>query len=90
VPARTATPTPAKLHADKAYHGRVRRDALRGRHIAPRIAHPALDASTKPGRHRWIAERDFARLHRNRRLLVRYECRVDIHAAFLHLARALI
>jgi transposase len=81
---------PAKLHADKAYHGRARRDALRRRHIAPRIARPGLDSTTRLGRHRWIVERDFAWLHRNRRLLVRFERRDDLHAAFLHLGCALI
>jgi len=81
---------PAKLHADKAYHGRARRDALRRRHITPRIARPGVDASTHLGRHRWVVERTFAWLHRNRRLLVRYERRDDIRAAFLHLGCALI
>ena len=81
---------PAKLHADKAYHGRARRDALRRRHIAPRIARPTIDSNTKLGRHRWIVERDFAWLHRNRRLLVRFERRDVLQAAFLHLGCALI
>jgi hypothetical protein len=35
-------------------------------------------------------ERAFSWLHRNRRLLVRYERRDDLHAAFLHLGSALI
>ena len=38
----------------------------------------------------WVLERTFAGRHRNRRLLVRYERRDDIHAACLHLACALI
>ena len=35
-------------------------------------------------------ERDFAWLHRNRRLLVRYERDAALHDAFLHLGCALI
>lgn len=81
---------PAKLHADKAYAGRARRAALRRRHITSRIARPGIESKTKLGRHRWVVERAFAWLHRNRRLLVRYERRDDLHAAFLHLGSALI
>jgi transposase len=81
---------PAKLHADKAYAGRARRAALRRRHITPRVARPGIDPKTKLGRHRWVVERAFAWLHRNRRLLVRYERRDDLHDAFLHLGSALI
>jgi len=81
---------PATMDADQAYQGRARRGGLRRRHITPRIARPGVDAGTKLGRHRWVVERTFAGLHRNRRLLVRYERRDDIHAACLHLACALI
>jgi len=81
---------PDKLHADKAYDSRARRGALRRRGITPRIARKGIESSTKLGRHRWVIERDFAWLHRNRRLLVRFERRDDLHAAFLHLGCALI
>jgi transposase len=81
---------PAKLHADKAYASRANRAALRRRHIAPRIARKGIESSTRLGRHRWVAERPFAWLHRNRRLLVRYERRADLHQAFLDLGAALI
>jgi transposase len=81
---------PAKLHADKAYSSRANRAALRRRRIAPRIARPKVDSSTRLGRHRWVVERTFAWLHRYRRLLVRYERRADIHQAFLSLGCALI
>ena len=77
---------PDKLHADKAYDSRARRAGLRRRGITPRIARKGIESSTKLGRHRWIIERDFAWLHRNRRLLVRFERRDDLHSAFLHLA----
>ena len=81
---------PAKLHADKAYASRANRALLRRRHITPRIARPKRDTSARLGRFRWVAERDFAWLHRNRRLLVRYERRPELHQAFLDLGCALI
>lgn len=81
---------PDKLHADKAYASRKNRQALRRRGIAPRIARPMVDSSTKLGRHRWVAERSFAWLHRNRRLLVRFEREDPLHQAFLTLGCALV
>ena len=81
---------PDKLHADKAYDSRDRRAALERRGITPRIARKGSESKTKLGRHRWVIERAFAWLHRNRRLLVRYERRDDLHAAFLSLGSALI
>ena len=81
---------PKKLHADKAYASRKNRAALRRRGIIPRIARPTIDSSTKLGRHRWVAERDFAWLHRNRRLLIRFERHPELHDAFLDLGCALI
>jgi hypothetical protein len=81
---------PAKLHADKAYASRANRALLRRRHITPRIARPKVDSSERLGRYRWVAERDVAWLHRNRRLLIRYERRPELHDAFLALVCALI
>jgi transposase len=81
---------PDKLHADNAYESRARRAALRRRGIIPRIARRGIDSKARLGRHRWVIERDFAWLHRNRRLLVRFERRDELHAAFLHLGCVLI
>jgi IS5 family transposase len=81
---------PDKLHGDKAYESQARRAALAERGIIPRIARKGIESKTKLGRFRWVIERDFAWLHRNRRLLVRFERRDDLHAAFLHLGCALI
>jgi transposase len=81
---------PDKLHADKAYASKKNRALLRRRGITPRIARPKVDTSKRLGRYRWVAERSFAWLHRNRRLLVRYERDPDLHDAFLHLGAALI
>ena len=79
-----------KLHADKAYDSRKNRRALRRRGITPRIARPKVDTSTRLGRHRWVAERSFAWLHRNRRLLVRFERDDPPHQALLALGCALV
>jgi len=83
---------PKKLHADKAYASGANRALLRRRHIAPRIARPGVESSQRPrsARYRWVVERDFAWLHRNRRLLVRYERYPELHDAFLDLGCALI
>jgi hypothetical protein len=81
---------PRKLHADKAYASRKNRALLRRRHIAPRIARPKVDPSTRLGRYRWVAERDFAWLHANRRLRIRYERYPELHDALLDLGCALI
>ena len=64
--------------------------ALEQRGITPRIARKGIESKTRLGRHRWVIERAFAWLHRNRRLLVRFERRDDLHDAFLHLGSALI
>jgi IS5 family transposase len=79
-----------KLHADKAYDSRRCRRALRRRGITPRIARRGIESSTRLGRHRWVVERTLAWFARFRRLVVRYERRSDIFAAFHHLAAALI
>jgi len=81
---------PDKLHADLGYASRRNRAALRRRHIAPRIARKGIESRERLGRYRWVVERDFAWLHANRRLLVRYERDVTLHDAFLHLGCALI
>jgi transposase len=81
---------PAKLHADLGYASRGNRAALRRRGITPRIARRGIESRERLGRYRWVVERDFAWLHRNRRLLVRYERDAALHDAFLHLGCALI
>lgn len=81
---------PAKLHADKAYDLPRCRHALQARHITTRIARKGIDTSQKLGRHRWAVERTLAWLNQFRRLTIRYERRVDIHAAFLSLGCSLI
>ena len=81
---------PAKLDADKGYDARHCRDDCRRRGITPRIARRGIESKDKLGRHRWIAEREFAWLSRLRRLRVRDYRLADIHLAFLQLGCALI
>jgi transposase len=81
---------PDKLHADKAYDYPACRRACRRRRIKARIARRGVESRDRLGRHRWVVERTLAWLNRFRRLTVRYECRADIHHAFLSLGCALI
>lgn len=63
---------------------------MRGRAIIPRIARRGIDSTERLGRHRWKVERTLAWFAQFRRTSVRYERRIDIFAAFNHLAAALI
>jgi transposase len=81
---------PIKLHADKGYDFGRCRAACRRRGIQSRIARRGVESSERLGRHRWVVERTLAWLSRFRRLTVRYECRADIHEAFLLLGCILI
>jgi transposase len=76
--------------ADKAYDVRHCRRYLHRRGIRCRIARKGVESKTRLGRHRWVAERTIAWLHRCKRLLVRYERREEHHQAFLDLGCALI
>ncbi|MDQ3809572.1 MAG: IS5 family transposase [Chloroflexota bacterium] len=81
---------PAKLHADKGYDYPAKRQALRQRGIAPRIAPRGVESSERLGRHRWVVERAFAWLLAYRRLAIRFDRHAASMLAFLHLACALI
>jgi IS5 family transposase len=81
---------PAKLHADKAYDAAAKRQELRRRGIAPRIAPRGIESSERLGRTRWVVERTHSWRNRFRRLKIRYERRADMHLASLHLGCALI
>ena len=81
---------PEKLHADKGYDYRRRRDACVARGIKHRIARKGIEPKHRLGQHRWKVERSFAWLARSRRLTIRYERLVAMHRAFLHLACALV
>ena len=81
---------PNKLHADKAYDAKARRQECHARAIVSRIARKGLDSSERLGRHRWVVERTHAWFNRFRRLPIRHERRADIYEAFTTLAASLI
>ncbi|CAO4163545.1 Transposase DDE domain-containing protein [Methylorubrum populi] len=81
---------PDKLHADKAYDAKVRRQECRARGIVPRIARKGIESRERLGRHRWVVERTHAWFNRFRRLPIRCERRSDIYEAFTSLAASLI
>ena len=81
---------PDKLHADKAYDAKGRRQECRARGIVPRIARRGIESGERLGRHRWVVERTHAWFNRFRRLPIRYERRSDIYEAFTSLAASLI
>lgn len=75
--------------ADKAYdsHSNHLYCRLHGLRVA--IAERGKQESALGGR-RWVIERTFAWLKRNRRLVIRYERRADIHLGLILLGCALI
>jgi transposase len=81
---------PGKVHADKAYDHAKCRQACRVRGIRARIARRGIESKTRLGRHRWVVERTFSWLNRQRHLLIRYDRRAQHYEGFLHLACALI
>ncbi len=81
---------PTVLLADRRYdHDKYRR-LLWKCGIKPMIARRQTEHGSTLGRQRWVVERSFAWLHNRRRLLVRTDCRDDIHEGFLALACCLI
>lgn len=81
---------PAKLHADKGYDYPRCHAVLRARRIIDRIARKQVDSSRRLGRVRWVIERTLAWFGQFRRLVIRYERRLDIHEAFHLLAASMI
>lgn len=81
---------PGKAHADKGYDYRKCRDACRARGIKHRIARRGIESKDRLGRHRWVVERTFAWLNRQRRLILRYDRWASHYEGFLHLGCALI
>jgi transposase len=92
---------PRQLVADRGYDSRRLRKALRRRGIVPRIAAIRRVGRWRPrGRpperrpkgyeRRWIVERSFAWLLSFRRLVVRWERRLDLYRAFCLLGLILV
>jgi transposase len=81
---------PDRVTADRGYdHDKYRRE-LRKRRIRPEIARRQTEHGSGLGRVRWVVERTFAWLHKLKRLLVRYDRRVEIHEAFLAIGCCLV
>jgi transposase len=81
---------PERVTADRGYdHDKYRRQ-LRRRGIEPEIARRQTKHGSGLGRARWVVERTFAWLHHFKRLLVRYDRRAEIHAAFLAIGCCLV
>jgi transposase len=81
---------PESVIADRGYdHDKYRR-LVRQRGVKPVIARRQTEHGSGLGRYRWVVERTFAWLHNFKRLLVRYECRADIHHALLALGCCLV
>ena len=49
-----------------------------GYQLGDALDHPARNSRERPGRYRWVAEREVAWLDRFRRLLIRYERRAQL------------
>jgi transposase len=81
---------PERVTADRAYDSRKRRAELETRGIAAEIPGRHQEHGSGLGRYRWVVERTFAWLHQFKRLLVRYDRRAEIHAAFLALGCCLV
>lgn len=79
-----------KLHADKAYDAKARRQKCRARRIVLRIARKGIESSDRLGRHSWVGERTHAWFNRFRRLSIGYERRAHIYEAFTSLAASII
>jgi transposase len=81
---------PERLSADRAYDHRPQQRELRRLGITPEIAKRKAEHGSGLGRVRWVVERTFAWLHKLKRLLVRYDRRVEIHEAFLAIGCCLV
>jgi transposase len=81
---------PDKLQGDRAYDSEPHRKTLRALGIEPVLAQRNTPHGSGLGVYRWVVERTIAWLHQYRRLRLRFEKRVDIHRAFIHLACVLI
>lgn len=88
-------PTEEQQHLclDAAYDGASARQEVEARHYLPHIRSRGQEQQDKthiPGyrARRWVVERTHSWLNRSRRLLVRWEKKVENYVAFLHLACA--
>ncbi len=95
--ARVTERQPDRIIADKGYDARHLWDAMKARgvdliapHLRTRVNRYQDGRKLRRYRRRWIVERTNAWLFNFRRLVVRYERKLENFRAFLHLACALI
>jgi transposase len=98
IPADVPVPFGVPVIADRAYDSDPLRDDLAG--DGYRLLSPHRKNRRRPSRNdgrrmrrykrRWIVERTFAWVHSYRRVVTRYERRVDLYDGFVHLACAFI
>jgi transposase len=81
---------PSKAHADKGYDFKKCRAACRVRGIQHRIARRGVESKERLGRHRWVIERTFSWLNKQRRLMIRFDRWASHYVGFFQLACALI
>jgi transposase len=81
---------PGCVVADRGYDYDCHRLTLSCRAIRTHIARRGTPHGSGLGVWRWPVERTISWLHQFRRLRIRWERRVDIHAAFLRLGCAII
>jgi transposase len=74
---------PDVVQGDRGYDSQPHRLVLRLLNIRMLLAKRRTANGSGLGKTRWVVERTLACLHQLRRLRVRYECRSDIHEAFL-------
>jgi putative transposase len=84
---------PQHLCLDAGYDGAPARQEVENRHYLPHIRSRGQEKQEKrrlPGHRarRWVVERTHSWINRSRRLLVRWEKKVENYLAFLHLACA--
>src|SRR5205085_12443741 len=81
---------PKVVYCDRAYDSEPHRQALRDRHIEPKLAKRRTAHGSGLGVYRWVAERFFAWEHGFRKLRFVTEKTQELQFAFLNLAAALI
>jgi transposase len=81
---------PAAVYADRAYDSEPHREALRERHMEPKLAKRGTPHGSGLGKVRWVVERFFSWLHGFRKLRFVTEKEQEMQFAFLNLALALI
>jgi transposase len=81
---------PERLHADRAYASKAKRQELRRRGIKPFIPEQRAPHGSGLGKVRWVVERTISWFHGFRKLRLRTDWQSEVHEAFLVLASALI